>query len=109
VRLKYNAPSPNHRRVISNPDPNRVDEDPEEFVWENSNNFIVELPDALARQILDQYPGEFEEASSEEQETREETIRGPKGTGEGQQWVEKLDTDEGDDMPEPPGETSRVS
>jgi hypothetical protein len=89
VRLKYNAASPNHRRVIPNPDPNRTEEDPEELVWESGNNFIVEVPDALARKMLDEFPGELEEAAADEPDTRTQAY--PK------EWVEKLDTDEGDD------------
>jgi len=95
MRVKYNAPSANHRRVIPNPDPNRTEEDPEELVWEASNNFVLELPDGEARKLLDEFPDELEEAAPEEPSTRPaETQRGPKGTEEGGVWVETVEGDQ---------------
>ncbi|PYS90477.1 MAG: hypothetical protein DMF62_04760 [Acidobacteria bacterium] len=110
MRLKYNAASPNHRRIIPNPDPNRTDEDPEELVWESDNNFIVEVPDAQARKLLDEFPGELEEAAPDEPDTRGPRSMQEERAGQGREWVEKLDTDEGDDMStEAPPETARTS
>lgn len=95
MRIKYSAPTANHRRVLPNPDPNRVESDPEELVWEASNNFIVDIPDGVARKLLDELPGEFTEASEEEpaQRTLGERSPTPDNT-----WVEKVQSDEGDDM-----------
>lgn len=101
MRLKYNAASPNHRRVIPNPNPERTEEDPEELVWEASNNFIVEMPDGAARRTLDEYPGEFEEASEDEPDTRVQAYP--------DEWVEKLDTDEGEGSTQTSPESARVS
>jgi hypothetical protein len=123
MRVKYNSPSPNHRRVVPNSNPDRVEEDPEDWVWEASNNFIVEIPDAQARKLMDENLGQFVEAEEEPepeagrlQQNPMTTgrLRGPEGTQDtsssAEEWVEKVDSPEGyDSSPEPSGRRASAS
>lgn len=97
MRLKYNAPTASHRRVIPNLNPERVESDPEQWVWEVSNNFILDIPDSLARKVMDDFPGQFDEAPPEESVPDQTPVSTrPPRSRDDEAWVGKTDSIDSD-------------